>query len=318
VAGKSGSPSSDKGDSSSAGKSGQQSDEKPQPQPNDSQSSEKSAADRPAGNETPQSQPQDKSNNTKPPDNKTDPQSDTKAESQKAEPQQTGPQKTPPAADQPPSKPEQPAAPPPATAQNSPPPPAPTPPPPLPSPGALFGSLAGLLKLALYAALIGGVAFGAWRSRAELMEIVAGWLAALRAFWRSLFVDPDEIAPTAEEIAFHQQQLGWAFGDFVDPFASGAAGQSSPAELVKYTFAALEAWGREQGHARGPDETPHEFVALLGSKVPGLRADALGLANLYSRAVYSQASLPPAAINNLAQLWRLMQAARAQQPVMPE
>ena len=96
------------------------------------------------------------------------------------------------------------------------------------------------------------------------------------------------------------------------------AAKSSPAELVKYTFAALEVWGREQGFPRDADATPHEYVALLGSKIPRLRTDALALANLYSLAVYSQASLSPAAVNDLGELWRLMRSARAQQPAMPQ
>ena len=122
--------------------------------------------------------------------------------------------------------------------------------------------------MVLYAVLIGGVAYAAWRWRAELIEIIAGWLAAWRNFWRSFFGGQREIGRSAEEVAFHQQQLLWSFSDFVDPFASGTAAASSPAELVKYTFAALEVWGREQGVPRGPDETPHEYVALMGSKFP--------------------------------------------------
>ena len=172
--------------------------------------------------------------------------------------------------------------------------------------------------MALYAVLIGGLAYGAWRWRAELMEIIAGWLAAVRDFWRLFFGGQREIGRSAEEIIFHQQQLLWSFSDFVDPFAGGTAAKSSPAELVKYTFAALEVWGREHGFPRGSDATPHEFAALLGSKIPRLRAESLALANLYSRAVYSQTSLSPAAVNDLAQLWRLMQAARAPQPAIPE
>jgi hypothetical protein len=314
VAGKSGSPAS-KGDSGSAGKSAQQSETKPQSRDSqssqESQSSPKPASDPSASGEKSPSSP-----------------SDAQAQPQTTQPQNsqsgTQPQTTPPAGQQPPSadKPRQPAEKSSGTAQQpAAPPPAPSggspPPPPLPTPASLLAPLADLLKMAFYAVLICGVAYGAWRLRAELLEIVAGWLAALRAFWRSLFVDPDS-PEQAGEMALHEQHVGWAFSDFVDPFASGAAGRSSPGELVKYTFAALEAWGREQGFPRGPDATPHEFVAVLGGRIPRLRADAVSLANLYSRAVYSRASLSPAATSNLAQLWRLMQAAPAEQPVAPE
>jgi hypothetical protein len=172
--------------------------------------------------------------------------------------------------------------------------------------------------MVLYAVVIAGLAYGTWRWRAELLAIIAGWLAALRDFWRLFFGGQREIGRSADEIAFHQQQLLWSFGDFVDPFASGRAQKSSPGELVKYTFAALEVWGREQGYPRDADATPHEYVALLGSKVPRLRTDALALANLYSRAVYSQSSLSPAAAGDLAQLWRLMKSTPAPQPAIPQ
>ncbi len=321
VAGKSGSPSSDKGSQGSTGKSAQQSGEKPSSPSSDNQSSAKPPGTPPAAGQQPASQSPASS------DSKTDQQ--PAAPPQNATPSNAQPQNTPPAADpnaqaapqaadKPPSERGQPAAAPQPSAGNSPPPPTPPASPPLPNPGSIFGALAGLLKWVLYAAVIGGMAYGAWRSRAELIEIVTGWLAALRDFWQSLFGGQKEIGRSAEEVAFHQQQLLWSFGDFIDPFASGMAAKSSPAEVVKYTFAALEVWGREHGFPRDSDATPHEFVALLGSKIPRLRPDALALANLYSRAVYSQDSLPPAVVGNLAELWRLMHSARVEQPAVPQ
>ena len=80
------------------------------------------------------------------------------------------------------------------------------------------------------------------------------------------------------------------FSEFTNPFAQGTADRYGPAVIVKYTFAALEVWGREHGTAREPDETPGEFARHLGAAIPELAADAQALAALYGRAVYSQSA----------------------------
>ena len=53
------------------------------------------------------------------------------------------------------------------------------------------------------------------------------------------------------------------FAAYEDPFATGAARRMTPAELVVYTFEALEAWGREQVIERPPEQT----LPILGSSV---------------------------------------------------
>ena len=183
--GKAGSPSREKGSQGSAGKSGSQSEEKSPASSSNHHADEKPSSDQSGNLGT-----------------KASPQPGTKAQSQGTQPSNTPPPNTPPAdnrdakgsrsgADQPQSEQGQPAAPPPPSASDSSqpdsPPPAPPPTPPLPSPGLILDSLAGLFKMVLYAVLIGGVGYAAWRWRAELREIVAGWLAALRDFWRSFF-----------------------------------------------------------------------------------------------------------------------------------
>jgi hypothetical protein len=82
----------------------------------------------------------------------------------------------------------------------------------------------------------------------------------------------------------------------------------SPAEVVRYTFAALEAWGRENGCPRAIGQTPHEFAAAIGDVDRTLAREAAQLAELYARMAYA----PPAAIRTsfepLRSLWRKMAA----------
>jgi hypothetical protein len=88
--------------------------------------------------------------------------------------------------------------------------------------------------------------------------------------------------------------------------------------LVKYTFAALQIWGREHGCEREPDQTPYEFAQRLALTVPAVADHAKSLAGLYGRAVYSTAALPMDDVGWLAVVWRFMRANPAPQPVMPE
>ncbi len=180
---------------------------------------------------------------------------------------------------------------------------------------SILETVLGPLKWIFYAAVICGAIYAFWAYREELLAIVRGWIEAFREFWRALFSGRhfDEDAPELERLHALRQV---SFSDFSDPFARGLADRYGPAELVKYTFAALEVWGREQGTAREPDQTPAEFAAVLGGEIPDLAADAQALASLYGRAVYSEGVLPAEYVANLCALWRYMQA-HPPQPAEP-
>ena len=60
------------------------------------------------------------------------------------------------------------------------------------------------------------------------------------------------------------------FADFRNPFADGSAAGRSPDDLVRYSFAALEAWAFEHDLPRRPDETPLEFADRVGADVPAM------------------------------------------------
>jgi hypothetical protein len=97
------------------------------------------------------------------------------------------------------------------------------------------------------------------------------------------------------------------FAAYEDPFFSGAARRMAPAQLVRYTFEALEAWAREQVVARPPEQTPLEFAQELGRRLPGLAQDVTQTAQLYVQIAYARQSPSKDAMDILERMWRRMQ-----------
>ena len=134
--------------------------------------------------------------------------------------------------------------------------------PPPPDVSSILDWLLPLAKVLFYLVIVGLAAFWAWRHRAGIMASLRGLLAGLRSFWERLFGGrrkAAEAAASAENVPPPSRR----FADFADPFATGMAKQLSSDQLVRYLFAALEAWARENGCPREAKETPHEFRPRL-------------------------------------------------------
>jgi len=99
------------------------------------------------------------------------------------------------------------------------------------------------------------------------------------------------------------------YRSYPDPFLTGAADGMDVRELVKYTFAALQAWGREQGQARKPDETPLEYAGRLAAEHEDVAEVIRKLASLYARTAYGYGSLPEATEDFLREFWHALDAA---------
>jgi len=102
------------------------------------------------------------------------------------------------------------------------------------------------------------------------------------------------------------------FADFPDPFTSGDAQRWPPRELVRYSFEAFEAWAREQGFPRAPDQTPHELARQVGAHVEAVSRESRLLADLYSRVAFAP-GVPLVGIEHLRHLWRQLRT--VEQPV---
>ncbi|HEV3137601.1 MAG TPA: DUF4129 domain-containing protein, partial [Pirellulales bacterium] len=170
---------------------------------------------------------------------------------------------------------------------------------------------AELAKWAFYAAVVLGILYVLWRSWAEVWSAVREFLAGLRDFWNGLWgrKQVGRIGPSAEEIL--AQLPPPPFSSYADPFASGIAGRYSTEELVRYSFEAFEAWSREHGCSRQPDQTPHELARDVSGRVPAMASDARHLAELYSRAAFDRGTLPKASAERLRELWQHMRAGAA-------
>ena len=167
-----------------------------------------------------------------------------------------------------------------------------------------IGWMGGLLKALLYLAIALAAAILAWRYRAELLAAWKQLLAELADLWGRLFGKSGaapEIAPEESRPAPRP------FAAFSDPFASGQAARMSPAEVVRYTFLALEAWGRENGCERAAGQTPHEYAAAIGQLDSTLAREAAQLADLYARLAYAQPAAIRTSFEPLRSLWQKMQ-----------
>lgn len=169
-------------------------------------------------------------------------------------------------------------------------------------------------KWILYGIFAIVIAWVLWAKRAELLTGLSRLIQQLLDLWRNLFhwktreteVDDEESAKPV-----HRPR----FADFTDPFASGAAPRYRPAELVRYTFEALEAWARDNGHPRLSDQTPHEFARQLADFAAPLAEDVRVLAEMYCQVAYAAWTPSAAGVMRLSQLWRKMrESAAAAQP----
>ena len=149
-----------------------------------------------------------------------------------------------------------------------------------PSPPAALSGLANVLKwlvLAVFAILI--VAFVGWfvlKNLSSAHRWARDLLNALAAFWQSLFGGKRTDAIEAEEeTPAEVVERPRPFDDYRNPFADGTATRQSPEALVRYSFAALEAWAYEQDLPRRDDETPLEFAHRLGESMPRVEDETL-------------------------------------------
>jgi hypothetical protein len=163
-----------------------------------------------------------------------------------------------------------------------------------------------LLKWIVYLALALIAAFWTWSHRLRLLAALADFWRQLLDLLRGLFGGPggrtDSAASQNDAAAASQRR----FADFTDPFASGLAAAWPPEEVVRYTFEAMEAWAREHGCPREPEQTPHEFARCLASKVSSMADDTGRLAELYCQAAYASGTLQRTAVTCLSRLWATM------------
>jgi len=166
-------------------------------------------------------------------------------------------------------------------------------------------SLLDIFRWIYYAAFLALLGFLAWRYREQLREFWKRLLAELTALWGGWRKKPQ----STETEAVVQVERHRTFAEFTNPFA-GTARRWPIDQLLRYSFAALEAWARDRGVARSPEETPIEFARRLGAHFPDLRGPAVDVGLLYSQWAYGGGRLPREAAERLRRFWNAAESAR--------
>jgi hypothetical protein len=173
------------------------------------------------------------------------------------------------------------------------------------NPLSRIGGLTGLLKILFYVVVAVCVAVLAWKYRDQILRAIADIIQQLR----QLFGGKARAVSTGNNNASASVTRRATFAEFRDPFATGQQSSLPPEELVRYTFAAFEAWANDRGSPRSPDCTPQEFVSMAVEPETPMYAEARRLVNLYSQVAYASKKVPREAANDLRVLWQIMRGA---------
>jgi hypothetical protein len=175
-----------------------------------------------------------------------------------------------------------------------------------------------VLKWIVFALLGLAVLVFVLRSGLQFLANFSDWarrlLDALRNFWANLFGGRRQTVEEEEQDEQEEKELRERpFASFRNPFDGGRSGMAVP-ELIRYTFAAAQAWARERDLGRQSGETPLEFAGRVGAEVPALEADLHRLAVLYAQAVYARGGLPGDSVELLRRFWQRLETV-AEQPL---
>jgi hypothetical protein len=182
----------------------------------------------------------------------------------------------------------------------------------------LVSRVAPVLKWIVFAVIALAVLFVLLRSGLQFLANFTDWarrlLDALRNFWANLFGSRRQTIEQPAQAEQQEQMLRERpFASFRNPFAGGRSKMTQP-ELIRYTFAAAQAWARERDLGRQAAETPLEFAGRVGGEVPALEKELHQLVVLYARAVYARGNLPSDSMEVLQQFWQRLEAV-AEQPL---
>lgn len=143
-----------------------------------------------------------------------------------------------------------------------------------------------------------------WRYRADIASAWRKFVTELRALWNRLFGGKPKTTTHETESAATTGVKHASFAQFSDPFGSGNASRMSPDQLIRYSFQALEAWSRDNGCPREPEQTPHEFVRQVAAFDASLKEDTRVLADLYCQVAYATGSITGVQAARLRGLWK--------------
>lgn len=179
--------------------------------------------------------------------------------------------------------------------------------------GNALSKIGGVLKWIIFALVALVVLFVIFRHGLQFLSNFMPWaknlLAAIDAWWKGLFASKER--PVQEQqrpVEATPTDLSVPFAAFSNPFVDGTAAGRSPEDLVRYSFAGLEAWANDRDLGRSPDETPIEFASRLGESHLWLQDDTRKLAILVARMAYAGGNLPSNSRKVLGEFWERITA----------
>jgi hypothetical protein len=185
---------------------------------------------------------------------------------------------------------------------------------------AMLASIGTVLKWIVFAVLILAVLFLLLREGLKFLANFTDWaknlLNALQNLWANLFNRRGKEA-TGEQGDNEPEERAApmrSFASYGNPFLDGRGDRLPIKEVVRYTFAALQAWARERNMERRLEETPLEFAKRLGEEFPTLEEEVRRFTTLYARAAYDYSPLPGNSPEVVRQLWERLETA-AEQPM---
>ncbi|MGB7325514.1 MAG: DUF4129 domain-containing protein [Rubripirellula sp.] len=153
--------------------------------------------------------------------------------------------------------------------------------------------LSDLLKFVIFVALAVIVGFFVWVHR-----------HAISLWWSQLFErDAPETETTFDEfLAAETRVPPRSFSSFTNPIGR----ENDPRRVIVITFAAWEAWCREQGISRSREETPSEFLARTAKASGAASAPARRLVDAYNRIVYGRGNASKDDVTAAGEVWAAM------------
>jgi hypothetical protein len=171
----------------------------------------------------------------------------------------------------------------------------------------IAGGIAGLIKWLFYLVLALVCAFLLWKYRQELLTAARDMWRDLKAFLARLFGRETTTSPSENESAAPLAPRK-RFRDFRNPFAGDTYRKVPPAELVRYTFEAFEAWAADRGQPRRADQTPQEFVESVAAERVENNESMRAMCRLYGRVAYGDGKISASDVKDLQTVWSWMSA----------
>ena len=166
------------------------------------------------------------------------------------------------------------------------------------------GRAYGLLRNAL---LVGAALIACWwlvRCRHLLLEMLRYCVAAIRDFFRQLLDLVPARKPSRPASAEAPRLQRRPLAEFKNPFFTDKERARPPAEIILYTYDALQAWTREQGMEPRPEQTAREFCERAVERLPELAAPLRQLSFLYAHAAYGEHLPAECNLEPLKEIWR--------------